>query len=33
MSEGIITMAYLGASILFILALSGLEQPGNSASW
>ena len=30
MSQGIVTVAYIGAIIMFILALSGLSQPETS---
>ncbi len=30
MSQGIVTVAYIGATILFILALGGLSQPETS---
>ena len=30
MSQGIVTVAYIGATIMFILALGGLSQPETS---
>ena len=30
MSQGIVTVAYIGAMVLFILALGGLSQPETS---